>query len=280
MCEQVGGGCFRFAEDSPFATAANVLRVCVPQGIRGEKTELWYNKDLNIICLRACKWGSGGWVGACDWRGIYKVENMLMEADLNDCLRMHVRTNAWLWIYNHSQVVCWGNRVFFFYHSLANLSNICVKFKPEVNLRVGCLRRVRWVCITLCSCPLWSVASEEGDGTGKICRPFHHKKKIPQKGETLALVFDFTWRKVNVQIERWKHICQICFDVANIELMVVHLKVIWIDEHTKKLFRCQVVQCQADYLFGFGFVISTMLWYIVCTRKLSKDIPLRWKPGY
>lgn len=56
--------------------------------------------------------------------------------------------------------------------SLANLSNVCAKFKPlsEItvhpfdNVRVGCLRRVRWVCITLCLCPLWSVASEEGDG--------------------------------------------------------------------------------------------------------------------
>lgn len=79
----------------------------------------------------------------------------------------------------------------FSHRSLAILSNVGVKFKPlsEItvhpfdSLRVGCLRRVRWVCITLCLCLLWSVASEEGDGTAKICRG---ENIFAQKGETLA----------------------------------------------------------------------------------------------
>lgn len=37
------------------------------------------------------------------------VWNMLMKAHLNDCLRMHVRTNAGLWIYDHLNVVLWCN---------------------------------------------------------------------------------------------------------------------------------------------------------------------------
>lgn len=44
-------------------------------------------------------------------RGIH-VWNMLMKAVLNDCLLMHVRTNAGLWICDHLNVACWCNAVF------------------------------------------------------------------------------------------------------------------------------------------------------------------------
>lgn len=38
------------------------------------------------------KWWVAGWVGGVG--GTYAVEKMLMEAAFNDCLCMHVRTNA------------------------------------------------------------------------------------------------------------------------------------------------------------------------------------------
>lgn len=83
---------------------------------------------------------------------------------------------------------------FFFYRSLANLSNVCVKFKPLSEITVHPFDNLR---------PKF--AGERGD---------------PRFG------FVFTWRKVNVQIGRRKHICQINFGVPNIELMVVGIFVV------------------------------------------------------
>lgn len=66
------------------------------------KTQLcwWYNKEIQSASEHA-KEGD-----------ILYVWNMLMKADLNDCLRMHVRTNAGLWISEHLNVVFWCNAAF------------------------------------------------------------------------------------------------------------------------------------------------------------------------
>lgn len=45
-------------------------------------------------------------------RGATHVWNMLMKAHLNDCLRMHVRTNAGLWICDRLNVVLWCSAFF------------------------------------------------------------------------------------------------------------------------------------------------------------------------
>lgn len=62
--------------------------------------------------------------------GTYAVEKMLMEAAFNDCLRMHVRANAWVWICNGSRDECRTN-------IFSALWWICSGFLPKRNILWG-----------------------------------------------------------------------------------------------------------------------------------------------
>lgn len=72
---------------------------------------------------------------------------------------------------------------------------------------------------------VWSVASEKGDGKANIWK---RKNLLCKQIFTLTWGgFWIRWKRVNVQVGRWKHICWINCGVENVELTVLTSYLCW-----------------------------------------------------